>query len=57
MKKLLLLSVLYAILLLPLLAARDPHPMRGVKKAMLMMVLYNLWYAFAVLNIWTQMKD
>lgn len=57
MKKFMLLSVLYAMILLPSLAARERHPARGVKKAILWMVLFNLWYAFSVLVIWTRMDD
>ena len=57
MKKLLLLHVLYAILILPSLAARNPHPIRGLKWGLLMMVLFNLWYAFAVLVIWPKLEN
>jgi hypothetical protein len=57
MKKFLLLSVLYAIILLPSLAARERHPGRGVKKAIFMMVVFNLCYAFVVLVIWPQLED
>ncbi|HYH98378.1 hypothetical protein [Hyalangium sp.] len=57
MKKFLLLSVLYAIILLPSLAARERHPVRGVKKAILMMVVFNLVYTFAVLVIWPRLDD
>jgi len=57
MKKFLLLSVLYSLILLPSLAARERHPVRGVKKAVLMMVLFNLVYTFAVLVIWPQLDD
>lgn len=57
MKKFLLLSVLYALILLPSLAARERHPARGIKKAILMMVIFNLCYAFAVLVIWPQLDD
>lgn len=57
MKKLLLLQVLYALLIIPSLAARNPHPVRGLKWALLLMVLFNLWYAVAVLVIWPQLED
>jgi hypothetical protein len=57
MKKFLLLSVLYAIILLPALAARERHPVRGVKKAIFMMVLFNVCYAFVALVIWPQLDD
>ena len=57
MKKLLLLHVLYATLIIPSLAARNPHPVRGLKWALLFVALFNLWYAFAVLVIWPQLED
>jgi hypothetical protein len=57
MKKFLLLSVLYAIILLPSLAARERHPVRGVKKAILMMVVFNACYAFVALVIWPLLDD
>jgi hypothetical protein len=57
MKKFLLLSVLYSLILLPSLAARERHPVKGVKKAVLMMVVFNLFYTFLVLVIWPQLDD
>jgi hypothetical protein len=57
MKKFLLLSVLYSMILLPSLAARERHPVRGVKKAVLMMVIFNMFYAFAALVIWPRLDD
>jgi hypothetical protein len=57
MKKFLLLSVLYALVVLPGVAARERHPVRGLKKAIALMVLFNLFYAFAVLVIWPQLDD
>ncbi|XXF78067.1 hypothetical protein P2318_34235 [Myxococcaceae bacterium GXIMD 01537] len=49
MSKLILLSVLAALVTLPTLAARDSHPQRGLKRAVLLMVVFNFVYAFAVL--------
>jgi hypothetical protein len=57
MKKFMLLSVLYSLILLPSLAARERHPARGVKKAILMMVVFNLVYTFMVLVIWPRLDD
>ncbi len=57
MKKFILMSVLYAIILLPSLAARERNPMRGVKRAMAMMVAFNFFYAFLVLVVWMQLED
>lgn len=49
MSTLILLSVIAAVVALPALASRDGHPTRGVKRAVLLMVAFNLAYAFAVL--------
>jgi hypothetical protein len=57
MKKFILMSVLYAILILPSLAARDRNAARGVKRAVAMVVAFNFLYAFLVLVIWTSMED
>jgi hypothetical protein len=57
MKKLLLMSVLYATIILPSLAARERNPSRGVKRAVAMFVAYNFLYVFLVLVIWTSMED
>jgi len=57
MKKFILMSVLYAIIILPTLAARDPDAARGVKKAVALFVAYNFVYAFLVLVVWTSMED
>ncbi|HSP80157.1 MAG TPA: hypothetical protein VLQ93_16620 [Myxococcaceae bacterium] len=57
MKKFILMSVLYAIILLPSLAARERNPVRGVKRAMAMMVAFNFFYAFLVLVVWMQLED
>jgi hypothetical protein len=57
MKKFLLMSVLYAIIVLPSLAAREPNAVRGIKRAVAMFVAYNFLYAFLVLVVWTAMED
>jgi hypothetical protein len=57
MKKFLLMSVLYSIIVLPCLAARERNAARGVKRAMAAVVAYNFLYAFLVLVIWTSMED
>jgi NADH:ubiquinone oxidoreductase subunit H len=57
MKKFILMSVLYAVLILPSLAARERNAVRGAKRAVAMFVAYNFLYAFLVLAVWTQMED
>lgn len=49
MSKLILLSVLMAMVALPAWAARERNPRRAFKKVVLLMVAFNLAYAFAVL--------
>jgi uncharacterized membrane protein YidH (DUF202 family) len=49
MSKLILLSVLVAMVALPAWAAREKNPRRALKRAVLLMVAFNLAYAFAVL--------
>jgi hypothetical protein len=57
MKKFILMSVLYSIIVFPSLAAREPNAKRGVKRAVAMFVAYNFLYAFLVLVVWTSMED
>jgi hypothetical protein len=47
-KKLLLLSVVIATIVVPVLAARDPSPARAVKKTVVLMVLFGLFYLLAM---------
>lgn len=51
MSKLILMSVLIFIIALPAKAARDPHPVRGLKKAILWFFLFNAAYTYGVL-VW-----
>ncbi len=46
MAKLLLLSVCLALVGIPLWASRDSHPARGLKRALIGVVLFNLLYVF-----------
>lgn len=48
MIKLVLLSVVLAQVALPLLAARDASPRRGLKRALLSVVLFNAFFAFCL---------
>jgi hypothetical protein len=44
MKSLLLMSVFFAQVLIPALAARDPKPRRGVKRMVLLLLVFNALY-------------
>lgn len=48
MSKLVLMSVVLALLALPILAANDPVPGRGLKRAIASVVVFNLFYMFVV---------
>lgn len=48
MEKLLLLSVCLALVGIPLWASRDSFPGRGLKRALLGVVVFNLFYMFLV---------
>lgn len=46
MTKLALLSIALATVILPLVAATDPNPWRGVKKALVWVLAFNLFFVF-----------
>jgi len=47
-RKLLLHSVLFAFVLIPVLAARDPVPLRGLKRALIWIVVFDIFYGTAL---------
>jgi hypothetical protein len=53
--KILLVSVVLMMVAIPVLAARDPNPKRGLKKAILLVVAFNLFYLFAVRYIYPRL--
>jgi len=55
-QKLLLLSVLIATIAIPALAARDPNPRRGVKRAVFFYLAFNLCYLFGLLYIYPRLN-
>ncbi len=55
MKKFLLMSVVYALIVLPSLAARERNAVRGVKRAVASFVAFNFVYIFLVLVVWMSM--
>ncbi len=46
MSKLALLSIALATVVLPLVAARDPNPRRALKKALVWVLSFNLFFVF-----------
>jgi hypothetical protein len=47
MQKLILLSFIISIIVLPMIAARDPSPVRGLRKALLWWATFNVCYLLA----------
>jgi hypothetical protein len=56
MQKLFLLSFIVAILALPMLAARDPSPVRGLRKALLWWATFNTCYLVAWLLLYPRLN-
>ena len=52
MSKLLLMSCIIALMTIPVFAARDSSPKRGLKKALTRMAMYYGFYAFALMFLW-----
>jgi hypothetical protein len=48
MRTLLLRSLLFALLAIPFIAAREPSPIRGLKKTLALLVAFNLLYMLAL---------
>ncbi|MFL5421989.1 MAG: hypothetical protein ACJ79Y_14585 [Myxococcales bacterium] len=48
MGKLLVISVIFAIVAIPIAAAREPNPLRGVRKAVLYTLVFNGAYVLAL---------
>lgn len=51
MKTLLLLTIVFSALALPVLAARDPDPRRGVARLLVMILAFNLLYLFYLTRV------
>jgi hypothetical protein len=50
--KLILVSIIFATVAIPITVARDPHPVRGLKKALFYAFLFNVAYLVGVLLIY-----
>ncbi len=55
MQKILLISFIFAPVVLPMIAARDPSPVRGLRKAVLWWVGFNLLYVFGFLYVYPRL--
>jgi hypothetical protein len=56
MAKLLLLSTVLVSIVWPIIAARSRNPRRGLRLVLQGMLLFNLFYVFAVLEIYPRMS-
>lgn len=56
MSKLLLLSCLIALVVLPIFGARDKNPLRGLKRAMFFLLAFNLFYIVALRVIYPRLS-
>jgi hypothetical protein len=54
MAKLILMSMLIAMVAIPTRAARDPDPMRGLRRALTQVLMFEVAYAFAVRFLWAK---
>jgi hypothetical protein len=55
-QKLLLISILFATLMLPIRAARHPNPVKGLRRAILYAVVFNALYAIAILFLYPRLS-
>lgn len=52
MSKLILLSIIIAIIAVPARAARLPNPRKGLRKVVLQILLFEAFYAFALIFLY-----
>jgi len=55
MQKLLLLSTVISLVALPIIASKEPHPKKALKKAILWLIAFNFFYLFAVRVIYPRL--
>jgi hypothetical protein len=51
MRKLILVSILFAMVVVPMRAATDPSPKRGLRRTLVGLAAFNVLYLLAVLYI------
>jgi hypothetical protein len=52
MSKLILMSILIAIMAIPTIASRDPDPRRGLKRTITRILVFEVFYALALIFLW-----
>lgn len=56
MQKLVLLQVLLATVIVPAITARDPNPVRALKRTLLLSFLFILWYGFSLIVVYPRVS-
>jgi hypothetical protein len=56
MQKLILISILLADVVIPIWAARDPNAIRGLKKALFYMCIFNAMYLLLVMFVYPRLQ-
>ena len=52
MAKLLMMSVILATVVIPIITSRLASPRHGLKRAVMLMLAFNLFYGFALIKLW-----
>lgn len=52
MSKLILISIIFATIAIPARAAREASPRKGLKKAIVQTLIFQAFYAFALIFLW-----
>jgi len=56
MRKLLLLSIMFALILIPILASREKSGSRSLKKTALLIILFNLFFLAALRFLYSHVQ-
>ena len=56
MAKLLLLSLLISMMVIPARAAREANPSRGLRKVIVQTIVFNVFYAFALIFLYGRLN-
>ena len=57
MAKLLLLSLLISMMMIPARAAREVSPSKGLRKVIIQTMLFNVFYAFALIFLYGRLNN
>ncbi len=54
MAKLILMSFIIAMIAIPARAARNPNPQKGLRATITQILIFYVWYAFALIFLWSR---